>query len=836
MKLTSLNENIRDALSVLGFRDEAVLNSYTYADIYSNEPNAERIVELAAFSHTPPSYRSAAIGLVTADKQSARDAVAGTASLGAPIILCMENSKVSVWSMNSDHTPSLIESLSDAEIAEYLLSKKEIWSPESIHRAKATGQELRPTQLDFIDVGLLPALEGQIHQKLDELLARTVGSGVQVLDTAHPQLHLLYQGVFRLLAAKVLIDRDHNVAQGWDADDISSVLRGIENYYSLQTLITSANGTHLGVLEKIWTDFRAAISFANISSEDLAYVYENTFVTSETRAELGTHSTPRALAEYAVSLLPLCDVDPKNLTIYEPFAGAAVFLVAAVRRLREMLPDDWSDSERHEYLVSRLKGDEVDVFASEVATLSLILADYPNKNGWKIERRDLFEDGVLDQQLNQATMVVCNPPFEDFSQAERDHYRLPLGKTSKPVFVLESILASEPDALAIVLPSNFLLGSKYSALRETVTKQYANIHTVQLPDRVFGAAKIESSLLVASSRIENEAEARSLSSISVMDSERESFLRGGVLPEPVTKFLHQVDDRIWVHPSEDLWNDLRRKQLHTLGEHFTAHRGLEWNIPQAEARSEFALTDQAGWARGLGKSTGLQQFQGKAFCWLKTKQELLRGNAIDLPWHKPKILMNAVRMSRGYWRLAAFVDTEGLLASQSWIGLWPRVDMSILELEAFSALLNSPVLNAYMTEHCPAKGIRITELLRAPIPANLETLFEATREYLTWLDQSDMLAEPTDQLNQSLFELDAKILKAYGLSYRQERELLRLFDGSRRPVDHWMSSWDELRPGVGLYLDERPMEGSKNFEGPWVRKCFSALPDKQAKLLRRYGS
>ena len=47
---------------------------------------------------------------------------------------------------------------------------KDIWNPASILRAKniaPTGQ----IQLDFIDAGLIPALEENIREKLDPLLA-----------------------------------------------------------------------------------------------------------------------------------------------------------------------------------------------------------------------------------------------------------------------------------------------------------------------------------------------------------------------------------------------------------------------------------------------------------------------------------------------------------------------------------------------------------------------------------------------------------------------------------------------------------------------------------------
>jgi hypothetical protein len=58
--------------------------------------------------------------------------------------------------------------------------------------------------------------------------------------------------------------------------------------------------------------------------------------------------------------------------------------------VRKRIEEVFGWMKRHEFLVKRISGDEIDAFACEVATLSLILADYPNANGWKVSERDLF--------------------------------------------------------------------------------------------------------------------------------------------------------------------------------------------------------------------------------------------------------------------------------------------------------------------------------------------------------------------------------------------------------------------------------------------------------------
>ncbi|MGV8955970.1 MAG: DNA methyltransferase [Cypionkella sp.] len=284
------------------------------------------------------------------------------------------------------------------------------WRPHAVHRAKSLSQTQSAYQLDFVDLGLLPAIEHEIEVKLDRLLSQVIAQLMSGIDDSQRE-EAVFRTTFRLLAAKILIDRQHPDATSWSDAPVRKVLAGIEAYYHLDHLPRPAvDLLPSRSVEAAWTMLRNAISFRNISSDSLAFVYENTLVTADTRARFGTHSTPRQVAEYVVGQLDLGRFDPAEVSIYEPFAGAGTFLVAALRHLRDQLPDTLAGEERHAFLVSRITGAELDSFACEVATLSLILADYPNANGWKIEPKDLFEDGVLAADAAGKRIILCNPP------------------------------------------------------------------------------------------------------------------------------------------------------------------------------------------------------------------------------------------------------------------------------------------------------------------------------------------------------------------------------------------------------------------------------------------
>jgi type I restriction-modification system DNA methylase subunit len=130
-------------------------------------------------------------------------------------------------------------------------------------------------------------------------------------------------------------------------------------------------------------------SLKNISVDTLAYIYENTFVTEKSREEMGIHSTPSYVAEYVVSQLPIEELSQNEWNFLDPTCGHGIFLIAAMRRMRELLPAGWSGRKRHKFFVDRIHGVELDAFSIEVARMCLMLADFPESNSWALLHGDI---------------------------------------------------------------------------------------------------------------------------------------------------------------------------------------------------------------------------------------------------------------------------------------------------------------------------------------------------------------------------------------------------------------------------------------------------------------
>lgn len=823
-------EIIAAAAQATGYRSEAVVRNYAFADVL--DPSAStRKVPLVGFTQTPPSYRSAAFAVVEGRGKDDVALVSEHRALGAPLLFVIDGNSVAVWQVRSSAPPRVIERTTISNLPALFKLRQKTWNPDAIHRAKSVGAIEKGYQLDFVDLGLLPAIEGEIHTKLDRLLVETLAAAKTAQGKTAVDVRTLFRVVFRLLAAKVLQDRNHPYAQRWNSGDLQTVLHGIETYYSLDKVSVVSRQKVLPAYEAAWSCLQKGINFSNVSADDLAFVYENTLVTPEARKLFGTHSTPRQVAEYIVQRLELHRHDPKKLKIYEPFAGAGIFLVSALRHLRNLLPVDWTDQKRHNFLINHLAGDEIDPFACEVACLSLILADYPNHNGWHIEEADLFDGEALRKRMQKHNVILCNPPFESFSPNERRKYQVASEVHSKAVAVIDAAIDSKALALGFVLPRPFILEKQFIDQRRRIEQQYTDVELVELPDRTFGAADIEASILIAINPRNASAKNTNLKSTEISDRDRIRFLKTGeiTVQRQLTRVATQdVSGDLWIPPLISLWEYL--DSYPRLGEKFQPSRGIEWTYSQTEAVRD---NRQQGFRKGLDTAKRLQQFEVVSTAWLDFRQEKLRCN-FNKDWAQPKLIMNAARLSRGPWRVAVAADTEGLLLSQQFFGLWPQAPTSERELIAYAAILNGPVANAFMAANSPSKRFRVLAAEKIPMPRTIPTqLYSLVDEYSRSLHKN-IINRMDAELNTLLFKIDAMVLEAYDLPPHLERQLLDTFRDAQRPVAHNWEHWDIINPAPGLRLSER-VSGRYKLENNWIAEVFRPLPKDEASLLREYG-
>jgi hypothetical protein len=259
-----------------------------------------------------------------------------------------------------------------------------------------------------------------------------------------------------------------------------------------------------------------------------------------------------------------------------------------------------------------------------------------------------------------------------------------------------------------------------------------------------------------------------------MDSEKKAFAATGKISlwrERSHPMRAVPTGDLWVYPSQDLWE--RFDNLPRLGSLVKGSWGLRWKSGQSERTSDLPGPDRE---LGYQDSASLHQFVLGSARWMDVRPESILAGG-NLAWDEPKILCNATRLSRGYWRLAAAVDRNGRRATQQFMGLWPR-DGAKLDLDALAAVINGPVVNAFLSEHSFDKRFRIAKLEEAPIPSELPTeLGELSREYLATARQD----ATSPELAAQLAAIDGLVLDAYGMS-KADRAALYSLMGEDRPV------------------------------------------------------
>ncbi len=461
-------------------------------------------VAFVGFAHSPADARSACV--IALDVESdPRATVFLCRSLGAPIVFVCWQGNLQWWKQGT-HSPELIHTIPRAEVARFFKSHRNDFSPDAVYRAKTWGRFDRQYQLNFVDIGLMPLVESEVGNALGNLIARAVSalkSQLRWRSLTSEKSDWLIKSVFWLLAAKILRDKGVKGFVNIDLSAADDVFNRIAKHYGTTAPI-QINGRQRDALVNTASTIARFSNLAATTTESLAYVYENTLISKETRSSLGTHSTPAYLVDYVVGKLsPWIERIPvEDRIVFEPACGHAAFLIAAMRLLRDILPADYSNPRtQHTYLRKRLHGYEIDSFALEIARLSLTLADIPNPNGWDLQCGDMFAGDILQQQAKTATVFLANPPFEDFTVREKSNYAkqgIELHYANKTSEMLSRALPALPigAVIGVVVPQTILSSHKAADLREIIVGDCDILEVCELPDNLFALSEMESAVII----------------------------------------------------------------------------------------------------------------------------------------------------------------------------------------------------------------------------------------------------------------------------------------------------------------------------------------------------
>ena len=487
---------------------------------------------LAAFAHAPRDSRSACIAAVDGFTDPHQDAVACRA-LGTPVILVCLPNELQWWVTGTMET-ALRDRIPTEDINGFFEHHRSTFAPNTIYRAKTMGRFDPNLQLEFVDIGLMPLIEAEAGRKLADLLVRVVHKCKSRLgwsSVSQSDGHWLLKANFWLLAAKILKDKDVKTFSALDLLGLDTVYKRLAEHYGAGDPVPVGSKRRQEALCESAEEIARFSDLRLVSMEALAHLYENALITKETRAELGTHSTPAYLVDYIMGRLrPWIEETPwKKQRVFEPACGHAAFMLAAMRLLGELLPASMSTpSSRHRYLRHRLHGCDYDPFALEIARLSLTLADVPNPNGWDLRATNMFDDEILAAGSREASLVLANPPFENFTSEEKAGMEKRGARpdfNSKSAEMLWRVATSmQPRAVfGVVLPLTVLHSKNAARLRRLLTTDFEIQEICLFSDKVFTFSDAESAVIMARRISRSSSQRKAIAYRRVRESDMEGF-------------------------------------------------------------------------------------------------------------------------------------------------------------------------------------------------------------------------------------------------------------------------------------------------------------------------
>lgn len=775
--------DVKRAFHDIGYHRDWMRERYHFADLYAANTREQEIA-LGVFGQEPLDYRSACFGLEFKSADEPPETVLNRMrALGAPQLFYVVNGTTQRWQIHADHV-SKAETVPTHNLDKLIKDHQPTWNPQAFLRAKAGFVPPGPQQIDFIDMGLLPALEHEASRKIDGLVRRvcSLAEGFHQERNLELDVGNMFSLVFQLLVGKLLLNRGIATTPQIDFSDVELVLGAVRNHYPSEDQAALQNrGLPQDILQKIASEVSASFSFANLSAETLTYVYENTFVSAPSRKKLGIHSTPSYLADYILTQLPLEQIPLDQWNVWDPTCGHGIFLIAAMRRMRALLPDDWTGRQRHQFFSKRLHGVDIEKFSIEVAKLCLMLADFPEANGWDLLNRNIFTGTLIEERARTASIVVGNPPFEALEQTK------PLVR--KPAELLRRILPHMPQGamLGMVLPRAFLDGADYRKERDVLLRQFDLINVTALPDRIFTYSEVETSIVIA--RKQKEKSSFFLYR-EVHDNDRMAFqssLRSTWEERtPNAYFAEMHRNKIAVPRLRDVWQALANQP--TLSAIATVRTGIRYKARKHHPNLGTTFYKEAGESRRLGienVTDTFMQYTATGQRYFSMDPELQQNGAYLYAWDEEKVIVPASRSARGPWRYAAALDRNGLCMSRRFYAVWPKkVNAAIKVLASvLAAILNAPVAMAYIYTHTAQKDITTEAYEAIPLP-RLNDLAQAHDRLAALVERYMGLSQAPNRdenaLKMALLDIDAEVMRLYDLSPQQERQLLDLFWGDTR--------------------------------------------------------
>jgi type I restriction-modification system DNA methylase subunit len=708
---------------------------------------------------------------------------------GAPIVVLSVRENAEIWRQGAE-TPECKVTLPARQLSVYIVEHKQELSPQAVYRAKNLGQVNDQYQMEFVDAGFMPFLERNVGEKLGKLLTSVVADVMpaweRVQGSTLQDSDLLLRSVFRLLAGKILRDKEVRKFKSLSASDPSDVLRLVTEHCGGVSDEDAFRRDALNVLAGAGTRIFELSSLRDMSTESLGVIYESAFISKETREKLGTHSTPPWLADYMMWQVEdwFKEIPAEERIVYEPACGHGAFLVAALRMLQQFAFEEKIPYEKTApYLRKMLYGADIDVFSLEIARLSLSLTDIPNPDGWNLPPMNLFAEDPFAKQVPPPALVLTNPPYEAFKEQERLEWKC--AQYTKYAEILARTLPHirENGIIGVIAPCSFLTRHSETDIRKTLATNFEIREINLFPDNVFKFSKAETCVLLARRKAPHSNSITRYGNLTKkgMDAFRKGYQFENNQEALIAEVVHAPDYVFHLPLLSKLWRSLAHNPK--LADLADIGRGIEFK--------KGCPVKRGGRSREILRhvDSGLLHHQEPVPEKLVFSEDDVRFWGTAAETSIPQIIVNASPVHGTPWPVWALMDRHGLLTSKRLITVRPNGKELPCSIELLWALLTSPLANAFVHAMSDKRDIDTQTYEAIPLPhlrdlCNSGAVVRAVKRYVEKALAAEGLALRTQALDEELKQLrlqvDAEVLKLYDLAPRDERKLLDLFSGHKR--------------------------------------------------------
>jgi len=857
----SLILQVQTNLERCGYSNGRLQTDWVYED-----GTGKHTVALAGFARPVYDLRTSCISVIRCDEllEVTNEYVNKFRGFGAPVVFVPWQGNLQWWTIGTsgaEHRKTIL----GTEIGDFFVKHKPNFTPERISREKNLAHRIvsdKDSQLYFVDAGLMPLLEHEMGERLGGLMKRVIellrnGFTEKQLEERESQ-RWIFQAGFWVLCAKILQDKHVRNFIQLNLTDIDAVIEAVKTHYGAREGIAVASEKQKKALEAAAAEVSKFASLSNLTTESFGYMYENVLVDKNLRSALGIHATPSYLVDYIVwQLWPWIEQIPEEERIViEPTCGHAPFLTGAMRLLRELFKGD--EKTFHEYAKKQLIGVETDPFAREIARLSLTLADVPNPNGWKIEESDIYKGDTLSEKAKKAKILLCNPPFEDFTPEERRTYKeagQKLNCFNKAAEMLWRTLPymREESVFGVILPRVFLHKENLAELRKMIVSNFELSQICLLPENVFRFARHRSVLLFGRKiAIGDKQKNRNIQLLyrtidaSQLETFKESY-KGRDAQVLQSKFAESPIFNLRVRELDDVWSYCETN-FSTIASIAEVGRGIEYkNVEKSTGRIKFGDAKQGfvkfqktiPGPKGQRKKVDIKITGLPDLYWMDLSDKAIANPRYGKPTGQQQILLNYARISNTPWRLEALIDKKGRAISNRFLAV--RTKPVEWDIRIIFAILNSPLSNAFVYCNSMERDNLESTIRNIPIPEYNQEKFanviKLINDYFELYEEEHRILHAeldAEQARKISVSIDAEILSLYDLPPKIEKRILGLFQGvPRKGVDfnfkgYYPEGFESAIP-LHEYLSQDYQKATFDNVNKWVELNRSAVVSKAFK-------